>query len=107
MSEELSIEFLLRDKQKSDYDWVNIDIGPERVGKARCLINGKTITIYSINIFPEFQGHNYGKEIIEEFKKSFDTIIADRVRNTAVGFWDKMGFIDAKDGTFVYHREKS
>lgn len=104
MSEELVIIFVPKDKQNTKYDWANVEVGKDRVGKVRSLIDGSTITIYSINIYPEFQGNNYGKVVIDEFKKSFDTLIADRVRHKAVGFWIKMGFVDNKDGNYIYKK---
>ncbi len=104
MSERLTFKLLPRD-QRSDYDWLNIDCDTARVGKVRGLIDGRTLTIYSINIFPEFEGRGYGKKTIEMFKESFDAIIADRVRYTAIGFWVKMGFTDAGDGSYVYQKK--
>ena len=62
------------------------------------------MVVYSINIFPEFERRGYAKATIEMFKKSFDTIIADRVRHTAVGFWEKMDFIDTKNGNYVWKK---
>jgi len=104
MPERLTFKLLPRD-QHSGYDWLNIDCGAARVGKVRGLINGRTLTIHSINIFPEFEGHGYGRKTIEMFKESFDAIIADRVRYTAIGFWVKMGFTDAGDGSYVYQKK--
>ena len=104
MSQKLTFKLITHDKQNSDFDWLNIDCGAVRVGKARGLINGKILTIYSINIFPEFEGHGYAKKTIEMFKESFDIIIADRVRHTAVGFWVKMGFARREDGNYVCHQ---
>ena len=101
MSKKLDFKLIRRDK-RSDFDWLNIDCGPVRVGKARGLINGRSLTICSINIFPEFERHGYAKETIEMFKQSFNAIIADRVRHTAVGFWVKMGFTRREDGNYVY-----
>jgi len=105
MPKRLSFSLITGDKQGSSYDWLNIDRGEVRIGKVRGLIRGKTLTICSINIFPEFEGHGYGRTTIKMFKKSFDTIIADRVRYTAVEFWEKMGFVDRGNGNYVY-REK-
>ena len=102
MPEKLTFKLLTRDQQHSDFDWMNIDRGSVRVGKARGLINGKSLTIYSINIFPEFEGRGYARETIEMFKASFDTIIADRVRPTAIGFWEKVGFDDDNNGNHVW-----
>ena len=102
MPEKLEIKFIPRDKQNSKYDWADLEVGKDRVGKVRSQIDGSTITIYSINVYPEFQGNNYGKVVIEELKRTFDTLIADRVRHKAVGFWIKMGFINNKDGNYIY-----
>jgi len=45
------------------------------------------------------------------FQTDFYTIIADRVRYTAIGFWQKMGFEDKGDGNYIWpshkHRETS
>jgi len=100
----LTFKLLDRESQHSDYDWMNIDRGTTRVGKVRGKISGKTLTINSINIFHEFERRGYARRTIEMFKKSFDTIIADRVRYTAVGFWEKMGFYSEKDSNYVWKR---
>ncbi len=102
--ENLLIEFIERDTQHSDYDWANITYCDERVGKARCLINKETLTIYSINIFPEYEGHGYGREFVEFSKFNFNRIIADRVRYSAIGFWERCGFVDNNDGNWIWIR---
>jgi len=98
----INIEFLSKDSQKSTYDWANISIDDERVGKARCHIQDKQLTIYSINIYPEYQGKGYGKEFIIQAKKHFEIIIADRVRFNAIGFWEKMGFVKKDINQWIY-----
>ena len=98
----INIEFISRDSQKSTFDWANISINDERVGKARCLIQDKQLTIYSINIYPEFQGNGYGKEFVLQARNHFDIIIADRVRFEAIGFWEKMGFVKKDDTQWIY-----
>jgi len=105
MSERLAFKLIPRGEH-SEYDWLNIECGGVRVGKVRGLIGNKTLTIYSINIFPEFEGHGYARKTIDLFKKSFDTIIADRVRHTAIGFWVKMGFTRGMDGNYTYFRKQ-
>ena len=105
MEKKLTIDFLSHEKQSSDYDWANINIGDDRAGKARCKIDGKTLIIYSINIFSEFEGNGYGKAVVEEGKKQFDIIVADRVRFSAIGFWEKVGFIKSNDGNWVYRKK--
>lgn len=88
----------------SEFDWANIQVGRDRVGKARCLIDGDCLTIFSINIFPEYAGNGYGKLFVEQSKTKFSKIIADRVRFSVVGFWEKVGFKDNKDGNWIYER---
>jgi len=104
VSEQLTFTLLPRDQHNSAFDWMNIDCGTTRVGKVRGLIEGKRLTIHSINIFPEFERHGYGKETVEMFQAAFDTIIADRVRHTAIGFWEKMGFDPDRTGQHVWTR---
>jgi ribosomal protein S18 acetylase RimI-like enzyme len=102
MPERLTVRVLAREQQHSDFDWMNIDRGNTRVGRIRASINGNSLTIYSINIFPKFEGRGYAREIIDIFKTDFDTIIADRVRPTAIGFWSKMGFHVDRHGSYVW-----
>ena len=64
------------------------------------------MTIFSVNIFPEFEDHGYGKQFVLSAKKSYDTIIADRVRFEAIGFWEKMGFVDENDGNWAYRKKR-
>ena len=101
MLEKLTFKLIPRDEH-ADFDWMNIDCGAVRVGKVRGLIGGKVLTIHSINIFPEFEGHGYGRKTIEMFKGSFDAIIADRVRYTAIGFWEKMGFDGDNNRDYIW-----
>ena len=102
MPDELTFDLLARDQQHSSYDWMNIDCAGTRVGKVRGLIKGKSLTICSVNIFPEFERRGFDREPIEMFKKSFDTIIADRVRHKAVGFCEKMEFGADNNGNYVW-----
>ena len=91
---------------QSNYDWMNIDHCGKRVGKARGLMHGRTSTIHSINIFPEFERRGFAKKTIRMFKKSFDTIIADRVRYTAIGFWKKMDFTPDGNGNYIWTNKR-
>ena len=93
--EELTFKLIARDQQPSDYDWMNIDRDSVRVGKVRGLIDGQSLTICSINIFPEFEGHGYARQTIEMFKTRFDTIIADRV---------KMSFNSDNNGNYIWKK---
>lgn len=104
MTEELIFTLIPRGQQNPDFDWLNIDCGATRVGKARGLINDKVLTIHSINIFPEFEGRGYGKQTVEMFQAAFDMIVADRVRHTAIGFWEKMGFDRNNNGNYVWRK---
>lgn len=90
---ELVVTFIPREQQKSEYDWANIEFNGARVGKSRCLINGYELTIFSITIYPEYQSHGYGKAFVEKAKHTYRRIIADRVRGTAIGFWENVGFV--------------
>lgn len=107
----ISIEFLSPALQHSQYDWVDISSGDTRVGKARCKRNvladngEETLVIYSINIYPEWAGHGYGREFVNDCKRHFDVIIADRVRPTAIGFWQALGFCDNHDGNWIYRKQ--
>ena len=106
MGEKVAVTFVARGKQKSEYDWANISVDNQRGGKLRCSISGNTLTIWSINVFPEFEGRGYARQSIEVLKHSFDTIIADRVRFTAIGFWERMGFAEREDGTWIAARRR-
>lgn len=98
---------LLPPTQGSECRWMNIDRRGIRVGKARGKADGNVLTIYSINIFPEFEGKNYGRRTVDLFKSQFSTIIADRVRPTAKGFWEKMGFVSMEDGSYIFKKKRS
>jgi ribosomal protein S18 acetylase RimI-like enzyme len=88
----------------SVYSWLNIDRKGIRVGKVRGSVDADVLTIYSITIFPEFEGKNYGRKTIEIFKEHYNTIVADRVRPTATGFWEKMGFLNNGDGSYIFRK---
>lgn len=90
----------------SHYSWINIDRENVRVGKVRSKVCNDILIIYSITIFPEFERKNYGTRTIERFKEEFDTIIADRVRPKATGFWEKMGFVNYTQGSFIFRNQE-
>ena len=106
MNQELTFVLLPRDEQQSAFDWMNIDRGTTRVGKARGVIDGNRLTICSINIFPQFERRGYGRKTIKMFQAHFDRIVADRVRYKAIGFWEKMGFRSDYHGNFVWKRKR-
>lgn len=101
------IDSISRELQHSEYDWANMTLDGRRVGKARCLIEGTTIIIYSINIFPEFAGHGHGRAFVAHCQNRFRCVVADRVRPTAIGFWQTMGFEDQGDGTWEFRANSS
>jgi len=88
----------------SGYRWVNIEAGGNRVGKARIRASGRKLVIHSIQIYPQFQGEGYGRKTIDTVKQTYRWIVADRVRNKATGFWQKMGFRLRQDGDYVWER---
>jgi len=106
MSNKLTFKLVERSQQHSGYDWMNIDCGPVRVGKVRGLIEDNHLTINSIYIFPEFEGNGYGARVVKMFQSKFNAITADRIRHTAKGFWQKMGFSDAHDGNYVWRKDQ-
>jgi len=89
----------------SHYDWMNIEVNQTRVGKMRVRAADHTLIIYSITIFPEFQLHGYAGKVIHSFQDDYQGIVADRVRDTAKGFWQKMGFNDDGKGNYVWQRD--
>ncbi len=101
----LKIEFIDKKKQHSEYDWANLSFNDNRVGKVRCLIKKDTLIIYSINVFPEFEGHGYAKTFVNEAKKTYKILIANRVRFTAKGFWEKVGFSPYDADNWIYKSE--
>ena len=40
-------------------------------------------------------------------QRDFDTIVADRVRYTAIEFWRKLGFEDKNNGNYVWRKKES
>ena len=107
----ITIEFLSKAQQHSRYDWADISSDGTRVGKARCRRNvpagtgPAVLIIYSINIYPEWAGHGYGREFVDDCKRHFEIIVADRVRPTAIGFWETLGFRDDHNGNWIYGKE--
>ena len=104
ISEKLTLEFATRELQQSEYDWARIYFGTTMIGKCRGLIDGNKFTVFTINIFPEFQNNGYGTDVIATLKEKYYTIVADRVRSTARNFWKNVGFVDDGKGNFIYQR---
>lgn len=105
MSQRLSWYCPLSRINKSQYHWINIDNGTKRVGKIRVKIQDNTFIIYSIAIFPEYQGQGFAKSTLSMIQGAFASIVADRVRPGAVGFWTRMGFTPEEDGNFLFRQD--
>jgi GNAT superfamily N-acetyltransferase len=86
------------------YDRIDIDLPDKRVGNVRCRFMGDKVVVYSIQVFPEFQGNDYATATIDMLKSRFPVIVADRVRFTARKFWEKMGFRNLPDGNWEYRQ---
>lgn len=87
------------------FDRIDIDLPDVRVGNVRCRFMVDRVIIYSIQVFPEFQGNRYGTATIDMLKSRYRLIVADRVRFTAREFWDKMGFRERPDGNWEWIRQ--
>ena len=72
--------------KRSRYDWINIEYQTSRIGKMRTIAARNCLIIYSIQIFPEFQGHGFGTHTIEYLKQRHSVLIADHVRPNKLGF---------------------
>ncbi len=101
-SSEIRIAILQKESTHSDYDWINIYVDSTLIGKLRGKFDNDILTIYSVQIFPEYQGREYGRQVMDLLKVDFKTIVADRVRFSARGFWEKNGFAERDDGCFEY-----
>lgn len=86
------------------YDRIDIDLPSARVGNVRCRFMGEKVVIYSIQVYPEFQRNGYATATLAMLKQRYPVIVADRVRFTARGFWEKMGFSPLPDGNWEYRR---
>lgn len=86
------------------YDRIDIDLPEARIGNVRCRFMGEKVVVYSIQIFPEFQRNGYATATIDMLKNRYQVIVADRVRFTARGFWEKMGFTPLADGNWEYRK---
>jgi ribosomal protein S18 acetylase RimI-like enzyme len=97
----LKYTFTLRE-EPDGFDRVDIDLPQVRVGNIRCWLGDDTATIFSIQIFPEYQRNGYGRDAVNMLKNRYTVLIADRVRFTARSFWEKMGFKPRDDGNWEF-----
>lgn len=103
MTQQLDLVITPRDSL-AGYDRIDIDRADVRVGNVRCRFMGEKVIIYSIQVFPEYQGNDYATATIDMLKARFEVIVADRVRYTARDFWGKMGFVALDNGNWEYRR---
>lgn len=100
-----NLKFTITPRDSMDgYDRIDIDLPDVRVGNARCRFMGDKAIIFSIQVFPEYQGNGYGRAAIDLLKKQYPVLVADRVRFTARDFWEKMRFKEHPDGNWEYRR---
>jgi chemotaxis protein methyltransferase CheR len=88
----------------SHYTWLNLEDQGGRVGKLRVRADAETLTIYSLTIYPEFQGRGCASEVVGLFQETYREIVADKVRATARGFWEKLGFNEVHNGDYIWRR---
>lgn len=103
MTSKLELTITPRDSL-AGYDRIDIDLPDVRVGNVRCRFMGEKVIIYSIQIFPEYQGNKYATVAVDMLKARFPVIVADRVRFTAREFWEKMKFTPLENGNWEYRR---
>jgi len=84
---------------------MNIEVNETRVGKMRVRLERDRLVVYSIIVFPEFQGQGYAGQVVRVLKESYTQILADRVRDTAKGFWRRMGFRADGKGNYIWQRQ--
>jgi len=93
-----------RRPELGEYDWFEFERYGAQVGKSRCRIEPGQFTVFSIMIYPEYEGHGYARTVIEHFQREHLLIIADRVRYQARAFWTKVGFSAESLDRYVWHR---
>ncbi|WP_087973022.1 N-acetyltransferase [Oceanobacillus rekensis] len=54
----------------------------------------KFLTLWKLEVLPDYQGKGYGKALVE-FAKGFQLPIKTNPRINSHGFWEKMGFLKA------------
>ena len=100
----LALIQLPRSAALGEYDWFDVEQAGTQVGKSRCRIEPDRFTVFSIMIYPEYEGHGYARAVIDHFKEEHAVIIADRVRYTARAFWIKVGFVPESIDRYVWRR---
>jgi len=70
-SSNIKLDILLKESTHSDYDWINIYIDSTLIGKLRGKFGNEILTIYTVQIFPEYQGREFGRRVIELLKEEY------------------------------------
>ena len=104
IGDELELIQQPRSAEQGDYDWFDIEQAGTQVGKSRCRIEPGQFTVFSIMIYPEFEGNGYARAVIGHFQRKHPLIIADRVRYLARPFWTKVGFVAESIDRYVWRR---
>ena len=63
------------------YEHIDIDLPEVRVGSCRCRYMAEKVVIYSIQVFPEFQGHGYGAAAIDMDNRGLGRIAVAHMRD--------------------------
>jgi GNAT superfamily N-acetyltransferase len=95
---------LPRRPERGDFDWFDLERAGVQVGKARCRIEPGQFTVFSIMVYPEYEGNGYARLVIGHFQRAYPLIIADRVRFHARAFWVKVGFSAETMDRYVWRR---
>lgn len=88
----------------SQYTWLNLERGGERVGKARLQIAGERVIIHSLVVYPEFQERGYARQTVRAFQATYRDLVADAVRPEARGFWERLGFVSDGQGNYIWRQ---
>jgi len=102
LGEGLSLIQRERRPELGDYDWFDLEQTGTPVGKARCRIEAGQFTVFSIMVYPEYEGQGFARRVIAHFRALYPLLIADRVRYTARDFWLKQGFLPETIDRYVW-----
>ena len=95
---------LPRRPERGDYDWFDLEQDGTPVGKARCRIEPGQFTVFSIMVYPEYEGNGYARAVVGHLQGRYGLIVADRVRYTARDFWTKVGFTAETIDRYVWRK---
>jgi ribosomal protein S18 acetylase RimI-like enzyme len=98
----LDLISLPRRKELGEYDWFDIELNGLQVGKSRCRVDGDSLTVFSIMIYPEYGHRGYARAVIDFFKTRFAVLHADRVRFNAREFWRKLDFTEESEDQYIW-----